>query len=102
MALTGRRDAVDAGWQGGEAKFSRGVGNRIGRYFIGLAKKDMAKFFIDLPDADLAYLPQGTDNFRDYVEAVWRMLQTPVVPACWTAYQMCSRGPSRSSAGEVK
>ena len=49
---------------------SRGVGNRIGRYFIGLAKKDMQKFFINLPDADLAYLPEGTDNFRDYVEAV--------------------------------
>ena len=49
---------------------SRGVGNRIGRYFIELAKKDMRRFFINLPDADLAYLPEGTDNFDDYIEAV--------------------------------
>ena len=49
---------------------SRGVGNRIGRYFIELAKKDMRRFFINLPDADLAYLPEGTDNFRDYTFAV--------------------------------
>ena len=49
---------------------SRGVGNRIGRYFIELAKEDMRRFFINLPDADLAYLPQGTENFQDYIEAV--------------------------------
>jgi tRNA-splicing ligase RtcB len=49
---------------------SRGVGNRIGRYFIELAKEDMRRFFINLPDADLAYLPEGTENFRDYIEAV--------------------------------
>ena len=49
---------------------SRGVGNRIGRYFIELAKEDMSRFFIHLPDADLAYLPEGTDNFRDYTQAV--------------------------------
>ncbi len=49
---------------------SRGVGNRIGRYFIELAKKDMEKWFINLPDKDLAYFPEGTDHFDDYVEAV--------------------------------
>ncbi len=49
---------------------SRGVGNRIGRYFIERAKEDMRRFFINLPDADLAYLPQGSDHFRDYTEAV--------------------------------
>lgn len=49
---------------------SRGVGNRIGRYFIELAKADMRRFFINLPDADLAYLPQGTDHFDDYIQAV--------------------------------
>ncbi len=49
---------------------SRGVGNRIGRYFIELAKEEMRRFFIDLPDADLAYLPEGTEHFRDYTEAV--------------------------------
>ena len=49
---------------------SRGVGNRIGRYFIELAKKDMERHFINLPDKDLAYFPEGTDHFDDYVEAV--------------------------------
>jgi tRNA-splicing ligase RtcB len=49
---------------------SRGVGNRIGSYFIELAKKDMERWFIQLPHADLAYLPEGSEHFRDYVEAV--------------------------------
>lgn len=49
---------------------SRGVGNRIGSYFIELAKEDMRKWFINLPDKDLAYLPEGTEHFRDYVQAV--------------------------------
>lgn len=49
---------------------SRGVGNAIGSYFIELAKEDMRRYFINLPDADLAYFPQGTEHFRDYVEAV--------------------------------
>jgi len=49
---------------------SRGVGNRIGSYFIELAKKDMRTWHLNLPDQDLAYLPQGTDHFRDYVFAV--------------------------------
>ena len=49
---------------------SRGVGNRIGTHFIELAKKDMEKWHIQLPDKDLAYLPEGTDHFNDYVEAV--------------------------------
>ncbi|MCY1031337.1 RtcB family protein [Corallococcus sp. BB11-1] len=49
---------------------SRGVGNRIGSYFIELAKKDMSRYHIHLPDADLAYLPEGTEHFDDYVFAV--------------------------------
>lgn len=49
---------------------SRGVGNRIGTYFIELAKQDMRRWFVDLPDADLSYLAEGTDHFDDYVEAV--------------------------------
>jgi tRNA-splicing ligase RtcB len=49
---------------------SRGVGNRIGSYFIELAKQDMRKFYVNLPDANLAYLPQGTEHFDDYVTAV--------------------------------
>jgi tRNA-splicing ligase RtcB len=49
---------------------SRGIGNRIGSHFIELAKREMERFFIHLPDKDLAYLPDGTEHFRDYVQAV--------------------------------
>lgn len=49
---------------------SRGVGNMIGKYFIDLAKKEMKRWFISLPDADLAYFPQGSQYFSDYIKAV--------------------------------
>lgn len=49
---------------------SRGVGNAIGTFFIELAKKDMRTWHINLPDEDLAYFPEGTQHFDDYVEAV--------------------------------
>lgn len=49
---------------------SRGIGNAIGRYYIELAKDDMRRFFINLPDRDLAYLVEGTEHFEDYVGAV--------------------------------
>jgi len=70
---------------------SRGVGNAIGSFFIALAKEDMRKWFINLPDEELAYFPAGTDHFDDYVEAVgWaqdyaalnrRMMMTHVIAA---------------------
>lgn len=49
---------------------SRGVGNAIGMYFINQAKKDMERYFIQLPDKDLAYIPQGSTNFREYTLSV--------------------------------
>ncbi len=49
---------------------SRGVGNRIGSYFIELAKRDMQRHATNLPDKDLAYLREGTEHFDDYVAAV--------------------------------
>lgn len=49
---------------------SRGIGNQVGRHFIDRAKKDMEQFFITLPDDDLAYFPEGTDGFAEYIEAV--------------------------------
>ena len=49
---------------------SRGVGNRMGSYFIDLARKDMERLFITLPDRDLAYFPERSEHFDDYVEAV--------------------------------
>jgi len=49
---------------------SRGPGNKIGTHFIDLAKKDMRRYFINLPDENLAYFPEGTDYFQEY----WRAL----------------------------
>lgn len=49
---------------------SRGIGNAIGHYFIELARRDMERHFINLPDRDLAYFSEGTTHFDDYVEAV--------------------------------
>lgn len=49
---------------------SRGIGNKIGTYYIEKAKADMRRWFINLPDADLAYFPEGSENFAAYVAAV--------------------------------
>lgn len=49
---------------------SRGVGNRIGTHFIEMAKKEMQRWHIQLPDQDLAYLPEGSAHYQDYIEAV--------------------------------
>lgn len=49
---------------------SRGVGNRIGTYFIEQARREMERWHVRLPDRDLAYLPEGTGLFDDYVSAV--------------------------------
>ncbi len=49
---------------------SRGVGNAIGSYFIEIAKKEMEQHLANLPDANLAYLEEGSQYFNDYVNAV--------------------------------
>jgi tRNA-splicing ligase RtcB len=49
---------------------SRGVGNRIGTFFIEMAKNDMRAHIANLPDKDLAYFAEGAEHFDDYVEAV--------------------------------
>lgn len=49
---------------------SRGIGNRIGSYFIQLAKNEMNKWHIKLEDASLAYLPEDSLYFNDYITAV--------------------------------
>lgn len=49
---------------------SRGIGNMIGSYFIEKARRRMERLSIHLPDADLAYLTEGDDDFDEYVEAV--------------------------------
>lgn len=49
---------------------SRGMGNKIGQYFTNVAKAKCAEYFVNLPDQDLAYLPAGTEEFKDYRDAV--------------------------------
>jgi tRNA-splicing ligase RtcB len=49
---------------------SRGVGNRIGTFFIEMAKNDMREYIKNLPDKDLAYFKEGSEHFEDYVDAV--------------------------------
>jgi tRNA-splicing ligase RtcB (3'-phosphate/5'-hydroxy nucleic acid ligase) len=49
---------------------SRGAGNRIGTFFIEKAKEEMKRWFINLPDQDLAYLPEGSEYYLDYLKAV--------------------------------
>lgn len=46
---------------------SRGVGNKIAQHHIKVAQALMEKYFIDLPDPDLAYLVEGTDEFWAYI-----------------------------------
>lgn len=46
---------------------SRGVGNKIAQYHIKIARDLMERYWIDLPDPDLAYLVEGTDEFWHYM-----------------------------------
>ncbi len=46
---------------------SRGVGNKIAQTYIDIAKKLAAQWYISLPDADLAYLVEGTPEFSRYI-----------------------------------
>ncbi len=62
---------------------SRGCGNRIGTYFIQRAKKEMERWFIQLPDANLAYLVEGSELFGDYVEAVGWAQDFAAANRCW-------------------
>lgn len=47
---------------------SRGIGNKVASKHIELAKGVMKQMFIALPDPDLAYFAQGTEEFRKYME----------------------------------
>jgi tRNA-splicing ligase RtcB len=46
---------------------SRGVGNRLATKHIKIARSLATKWWIPLPDADLAYLVEGTDEFWAYI-----------------------------------
>ena len=49
---------------------SRGMGNRIGTEFTKIAKAEMKRWHIKLPDDNLAYLPAGTKQYEYYMRAV--------------------------------
>ena len=51
---------------------SRGVGNRIGRYYIEKAKEEMERYYIDkyISDIDLSYLVEDSKYFTDYIYSV--------------------------------
>ncbi|MGV1003579.1 MAG: RtcB family protein [Candidatus Nanopelagicales bacterium] len=46
---------------------SRGVGNKIAQHHIKIASALCRKWWIELPDPDLAYLVEGTPEFWDYL-----------------------------------
>jgi tRNA-splicing ligase RtcB len=50
---------------------SRGPGNRIGTYFIELAKEEMHANNLTLGDPDLAYLVECTPTFADYWDGLF-------------------------------
>ena len=49
---------------------SRGAGHLIGSHFIARAKRVARRWFINLPDEDLAYFIEDAEGFHDYVRAV--------------------------------
>jgi tRNA-splicing ligase RtcB len=46
---------------------SRGVGNKIAQRHIDIARQLCKQWWIELPDPDLAYLVEGTDEFWAYM-----------------------------------
>lgn len=46
---------------------SRGIGNKIGNYYIKKAQELMKQMMIKLPDPDLAYLPEGQGVLEEYL-----------------------------------
>lgn len=46
---------------------SRGIGNKIGCYYIKKAQELCESMLIELPDRDLAYLPEGHPLFDEYI-----------------------------------
>ncbi len=46
---------------------SRGIGNKIGNFYIACAQRLCKEMLIELPDRDLAYLPESSQLFADYI-----------------------------------
>lgn len=47
---------------------SRGVGNKIAMHHVKIAQKQCARWHIQLPHKDLAYLPEGDAEFWAYIK----------------------------------
>jgi tRNA-splicing ligase RtcB len=62
---------------------SRGIGNKIGSFFITKAKEEIEKQGIKLPDANLAWLTEKTEIFEGYISAVlWAQEYARLNRAC--------------------
>ena len=59
-------DETDAVWMFLHSG-SRGVGNKVATHHISVAQRLAKRWWIELPDPDLAYLVEGTDEFRAYI-----------------------------------
>jgi tRNA-splicing ligase RtcB len=49
---------------------SRGVGNKLAMKYIKIAQKLNERWWIDLPDPNLAYLVEGIPEFTEYITAL--------------------------------
>jgi tRNA-splicing ligase RtcB len=49
---------------------SRGVGNKLAMRHIKIAQEFCERYWIDLPDPDLAYLVEGTPEFDNYLRCL--------------------------------
>ena len=76
---------------------SRGVGNKIAVSHIAVAQRQMQQRSITLPDRDLAYLEEGTDEFDAYIrEMQWaqefaRLNREEIMDRCVAALAPASR-----------
>lgn len=51
---------------------SRNIGNRLASVHMNKAKDIMKRYFIDLPDPELAFLAQNTTEFKEYmIDLMW-------------------------------
>lgn len=50
---------------------SRGIGNKIAQYHIKKSQELCERWYIKLPDPDLAYLIEGTAEFDDYIKDLY-------------------------------
>lgn len=72
---------------------SRGIGNRIGSYFIQRAKELCERWHVKLPDNNLAYLPEEDPIFADYMNAIgWAQRYAAVNRSLMLNATLCAMG----------